>query len=107
MTDNWAATGSIHYQKTDSGAEANMDPFVGDLEIVRFHDDWREEDFSMYSLKIEGNMGFAQLVGAISYYDREIEYMGDATTYTHYWTAVYCHDSYYTSAELPFLLGQP
>jgi len=77
MTDNWAATASIHYQKTESGAEANMDPFVGDLEIVRFHDEWRTDKFSMYSLKIEGDLGFAQLVGAVSYYDREIEYMGD------------------------------
>jgi len=99
MNDNWAATGSIHYQKSDSGAQAVYDPFVGDLEIVRFHDDWREEKFSMYSLKIEGDLGFAQLVGAVSYYDREIEYMADATTYTHYWTAVYCHDSYYTPAD--------
>ena len=29
----------------------------------------------MYSLVIEGDLGFAQLVGAVSYYDREIEYM--------------------------------
>ncbi len=57
MTDNWAATASIHYQKTESGAEANMDPFVGDLEIVRFHDEWRTDKFSMYSLKIEGDLG--------------------------------------------------
>jgi len=107
MNDNWAATASIHYQKTDSGASANMDPFVGDLEIVRFHDNWREEKFSMYSLKIEGDLGFAQLVGAVSYYDREIESMADATTYAQYWTARYCHDSYYTSAELPYYWANP
>jgi iron complex outermembrane receptor protein len=107
MTDNWVATASIHYQKTESGAEANMDPFVGDLEIVRFHDEWRTDKFSMYSLKIEGDLGFAQLVGAVSYYDREIEYMGDATEYTHYWSANYCHDSYYTTADYPYYWANP
>jgi len=95
MNDNWAATASYHYQKSDAGADNVMDPFVGDLEVVRFHDNWRKEEFSMYSLKVEGDLGFAQLVGAVSYYDREIEYMADATTYVHYWAAQYCHESAY------------
>ena len=107
MNDNWAATASYHYQNSESGAVNRMDPFVGDLQIVRFHDDWREEEFSMYSLKIEGDMGFAQLVGAVSYYDREIVDMADATTYTHYWAALYCHDSYYSSADLPYYFANP
>jgi len=97
INDNWAATASYHYQKAEGGADNAMDPFVGDLEVVRFHDNWREEKFSMYSLKIEGDMGFAQLVGAVSYYDREVEWMEDATTYVHYWAAISCHDSAYTA----------
>jgi iron complex outermembrane receptor protein len=100
MNDDWAATASYHFQKSDAGADAAMDPFVGDLAVVRFHDDWREEEFSMASLTIEGDLGFAQLVAAVSYYDREIEYVADATTYTHYWAAYACHDSYYTTSSL-------
>lgn len=107
MNDNWAATASYHYQKSEAGADAVFDPFVGDLEVIRFHDDWREEEFSMYSLKIEGDLGFAQLVGAVSYYEREIDAVSDATTYTHYWAANYCHDSAYTSAELPYYWANP
>jgi outer membrane receptor protein involved in Fe transport len=61
----------------------------------------------MYSLKIEGDLGFAQLVGAVSYYDREVEYMADATTYTHYWAAIYCHDTYYASADYPYYWANP
>ncbi len=100
MNDKWAATASYHYQKAEAGGDAVFDPFVGDLEIVRFHDDWREEKFSMASLKIEGDLGFAQLVAAVSYYEREIEAVSDATTYTHYWTANYCHDNiYYLTPE--------
>jgi outer membrane receptor protein involved in Fe transport len=96
MNDDWAATASYHYQKADAGADAAMDLFVGDLETIRFHDNWREEEFSMSSLKIEGDLGFGQLVAAVSYYDREYESMSDMTTYVHYWAALYCHDSAYT-----------
>jgi len=108
MNDNWAATASYHYQNSDAGADSVMDPFVGDLEVVRFHKDWRTEEFKMYSLKVEGDLGFAQLVGAVSYYDRKIEYMGDATTYTHYWAAQYCHDApYYAAADYPYYFADP
>ncbi len=108
MNDDWAATASYHYQKSEAGADNVMDPFVGDLEVIRFHDDWREEDFNMYSLKIEGDLGFAQLVGAVSYYERDIESMTDATTYVHYWAAAYCHDAtYYSQADYPYYFANP
>ena len=62
----------------------------------------------MASLVIEGDLGFAQLVGAVSYYDREIENMADATTYTHYWAANYCHDAtYYSQADYPYYFANP
>ena len=107
MNDNWAVTGSIHYQKTESGAEHSYDPFVGDLQDVRFHKDWTEEEFSMYSLKVEGDLGFAQLVGAVSYFDRDLNEVRDVTNYTHAWVAYYCHDSAYTTAEKPYYWTNP
>jgi outer membrane receptor protein involved in Fe transport len=101
MNDNWATTLSYHHQTTDSGADNYYDPYVGDLQVVRFHNEWREEEFDMGSLKIEGDMGFGQLVAAVSYYERKTEYLYDITTYAHYWAAQYCHDSYYTRADPP------
>lgn len=106
MNDSWNATLSYHNQTTDSGAGDYFDPYVGDLQVVRFHDEWRKEDFNMGSLKIEGDLGFAQLVGAVSFYEREINELLDITTYAHYWSAQYCHDSYYTRANPP-LQGDP
>ena len=96
MNDNWAATASYHYQETDQGGGNVMDPFVGDLEVVRFHDNWRHEKFYMGSLKIDGDLGFAQLVAAVSYFDRESDGLSDVTTYANTWTAAYCQDSNYT-----------
>jgi len=107
MNDSWSATFSYHNQTMDSGADAYFDPYVGDLQVVRFHDEWREEKFNMGSLKIEGDLGFAQLVAAVSYYDRDIEVLQDITTYAHYWSAQYCHDSYYTTQDYPYYWTNP
>jgi len=100
LNDKWAATASYHYQKSDQGADNSFDPFVGDLKTVKFHDDYRYEEFNMASLVVEGDLGFGRLVAAVSYFDREIEGMSDITTYAHYWAAQYCHDSNYTPAYI-------
>ncbi len=101
INDNWATTLSYQHQTTDSGAENYYDPYVGDLQVVRFHNEWRKEEFDMGSLKIEGDMGFGQLVAAVSYYERKIDYLTDITTYAHYWSAQYCHDTVYNTANPP------
>jgi outer membrane receptor protein involved in Fe transport len=54
----------------------------------------------MGSLVVEGDMGFAQLVAAVSYFDREWDGMSDITNYAHYWASGYCHDSNYTPAYI-------
>lgn len=107
INDNWSATLSYHHQTTDSGADNYFDPYVGDLQVVRFHDEWREEKFDMGSLKIDGDLGFAQLVAAVSYYERSARTQRDITTYAHYWAAQYCHDSAYTSADAPYYWTNP
>ena len=39
MNDSWATTLSYHHQSIDAGAGNFYDPFVGDLQVVRFHND--------------------------------------------------------------------
>jgi outer membrane receptor protein involved in Fe transport len=105
MNDSWATTFSYHHQTSDSGAGNYYDPFVGDLQVVRFHQEERNEVFEMGSIKVEGDLGFAQLVAAASYYDRNTKGLTDITTYAHYWAAGYCHDTYYMAGD-PFLDDQ-
>jgi len=107
MSDTWAATFSAHHQTSNSGAGNYYDPFVGDLEVVRFHNEWRKEEFNMYSFKLEADLEFAQLVAASSYYEREIDFLSDITTYAHYWAAQYCSDSGYAQAYLPYYFANP
>ena len=107
INDSWSTTLSYHNQTTNSGAGNYYDPFVGDLQVVRFHNEWREEDFEMASLVVEGDMQFAQVVAAVSYFERSITGLDDITTYAHYWAAQYCHDSYYTQAYAPYYWANP
>jgi len=108
MSDDWALTGTAFTQSTDSGGGNYYDPFVGDLEVVRFHDDKREEDFNMFSMVLEGDLGFAQIVAAASYYEREVSGVWDITNYAHYWSVQYCHDGYYQAAVYgPYYFANP
>jgi outer membrane receptor protein involved in Fe transport len=96
VSDNFSATLSTMHQITDSGAYNDYDPFVGDLQTIRFHDDWRKDEFNIHSLVLEADLGFAQLVSATGYYDRTVDLFYDITVYAHYWAAQYCRDTYYT-----------
>ncbi len=91
INEDWAATATYIHQNTESGATNDYDPNVGDYKTIRFNDEFRDDEYDMYSLVIEGDLGFAQLVSATSYYDRDREETYDNTVYAHYWAANYCH----------------
>jgi len=102
LNDNWSVDLMALTQSIEGGAGNHYDPFVGDLQTTRFHKEWREDDYEMYSLVLNGDMGFADLVASVSYYERDAVYMSDITVYGHYWGGIYCHDSYYAPGD-PFL----
>jgi outer membrane receptor protein involved in Fe transport len=100
LNDEWSIDVTALTQEIDGGAGNHYDPFVGDLKTVRFHDEWREDDYEMISLVVNGDLGFADLVASVSYYEREAVYLSDITVYGHYWGGRYCVDSYYTTETL-------
>lgn len=107
MNEDWAATLSYHYQEIDAGAGGGYDPFAGDLQTVKFTNEWREEEFNMASLKVEGDLGFAQLIAAVSYWEREAYSVSDITNYSLYWAAIYCHTYEADPADLPYYYANP
>jgi outer membrane receptor protein involved in Fe transport len=100
INEDWSATVMALHQETNSGADNGYDPSLGDLETIRFFDDYRDDEYDLYSLTIEADLGFAQLVSATSYYDRDIDEVFDATAYHHYWNAAYCQ--VYDYADLDY-----
>jgi outer membrane receptor protein involved in Fe transport len=94
INEDWSATLGALHQKTDSNADNFQDPYAGDLEVVQFFDSWRDDEYDLYSLTVEADLGFAQLVSATAYYDRDYDTEYDLTTYHHYWAGhnVYCQN---------------
>ncbi|MFT4823552.1 MAG: iron complex outermembrane receptor protein [Halioglobus sp.] len=84
MNDNITATLAMNYQKIDANGFNDHDPTVGDLEVIKFIEEPREDELKQISLVIEADLGFAQLVSATSYFDRQIEYETDTQAYSAY-----------------------
>ncbi|KZX54928.1 hypothetical protein A3709_07905 [Halioglobus sp. HI00S01] len=81
ITEDWEAELMYMQQHQRSKGDWKSDPNaqgVGDLEIVRFHKDDREDDWWITSLTVTGDLGFAELKSITSYLDRDIVYEFDA-----------------------------
>lgn len=62
VNDNWTVTASANYQDLEADGFNDYDPNVGDLETVKFANEYRTDEWIQTSLVIEGDLGFAQLV---------------------------------------------
>jgi len=90
INESWDATLSYLTQKTDSGSFGGFDDNVGDLKTIRYNEEIRETDYNVSSLVIQGDLGFAQLVSATSYYDYDLFFIQDNTNYHKFYSAYYC-----------------
>ena len=80
INDSWDVEGMYMNQSQTSEGDPKSDPNaegVGDLEIVRFHKDRRDDKWWIGALTITGDLGFAELKSVTSYLDREIFYEFD------------------------------
>lgn len=97
INDSWSATlGIVHQDLESSGNTEHSPELVGDLRQVRFIDEFREDAWTQYGLTIEGDLGFAQVVAASSYFSREILYQLDNTEYVAYLRGFYSSYAGYT-----------
>jgi iron complex outermembrane receptor protein len=99
--DDWTVTAGIVYQKTDSKGRPEHDPeFAGELNVVRFKPEFEydDQDWTQYSLTVEGDMGFAEFVSATSYFTRDWEYTQDTSVGYAAYFGSFCYSVYvYTS----------
>ncbi len=94
INENWSATLAYHSGETDSQGNNAYNPFVGDLETVRWVKNTSKSDWDVKALTIEADLGFAQFVSATSFYENQRTYAVDNTLYYKYYTAgaAYCED---------------
>jgi outer membrane receptor protein involved in Fe transport len=96
-SDDWTSTLSHNFQSIEANGFNDFDPEVGDLETVKFYDEYRTDDWKQTSLVIEGDLGFATLTVAGSYYDRETLYQHDTQSYAAYFH--YVLGAYYATYD--------
>ena len=76
---------------------------LGDLQQLRFQDESLKDKWYQLSLSIEGDLGFADTVLTGSYFNREMRYDADATSYLHAFDQQY-NPVYYATYDFT---GQP
>lgn len=90
-TDNWTIDAQAIYQKTNTNGFADRDlseqflaannPSIGDLQQVRFNDEFWDDKWYQLALTAEGNLGMFDVTMAGSFMNRKVNYQADATAY--------------------------
>jgi len=102
-TDGGYVMGGLSAQNNHSDGYNYFDQSKGDLQRVSFYDEPRDDDWTQLSLTVEHDLGFAKLVSATSYFDRDVFYQQDRTTYSMYFgTFCYYYNGYASTSRYCF-----
>ena len=98
MNDNWSATGAVIYQDTAADGRNDFDPTVGDLQTIKFFRDTRDDEWYQGALTIEGSFGDGfEFISSTSYFERDIDYVFDRTSYSAYFNYNFCLAYYFNT----------
>ena len=101
--DDGYVMAGISTQSNSADGYNYFDPTVGDLQRVSFYDEPRDDDWTQLSLTIEKDLGFAKLISATSYFDRDVFYVNDRSTYSMYFgTFCYYYNGYASASRYCF-----
>ena len=95
----------VEFATQNNSAEgySYFDPSVGDLQRVSFYDEPRDDDWTQIALTIEKDLGWATLISATSYFDRDVFYVNDRSTYSMYFgTFCYYYNGYASTSRYCF-----
>ncbi len=90
VNEDWSITASGMWQESEANGLNDYDPSVGDLKTVKFFNDTRDDSWWQGALTIEGNIGGVEVTSITSYFDRELDYVYDRTTYSAYFNYNFC-----------------
>ena len=80
----------ISAQNNQADGYNYFDPTIGDLQKIAFFEEPRSDDWTQLSLTIEHDLGWAKLISATSYFDRDIHYVNDRSVYANYF-GTFCY----------------
>ncbi len=86
VNDAWTIDAGVVYQRMDgnSYSEDTVRRSGRELEVVRFLDESRSDEWGQFSVTLQGDLGWGQFTSATSYFTRSIAYHQDNTDYTFY-----------------------
>ena len=73
FNDDWSLQAGVIEQQVESDGTFYSDPNLGDYEIRRYQDEFIEDEFSNFSLTLEGRIGALEVLYAGAYTDRDLE----------------------------------
>ena len=84
--ENWKVDVGVVHQQLDANtyAEDNIPRAGRELAVVRFHDEFRRDDWTQLALTLQGDLGWGQLTSATSYFTRDMAELQDNTDYEFY-----------------------
>ena len=85
INEDWSATLGHNYSVQEAQGANDYNPYVGDLETIAFNNNYRQDEWDLFSLTVRGDLGFAQFVSATSFFDRQYDYSLDGTVYFKYY----------------------
>lgn len=111
VNPNWDVLATFTLQNSEAHGTWEHDPAVGDYKIVRFFDEYREDDWYQTALTVTGDLGFAELSFTAADFSRDINYEWDNMMYeqwrTYYWGSVYAlYDTDYSNGSIFNFQGQ-
>jgi len=84
VNDDWTVDVAGIIQNLDQDGFGDTTAGLGgDLRQLRFEDETLKDNWYQLSMTIEGSLGFADTVLTGSYFDRDLKYEADATSYQH------------------------
>lgn len=89
ISDRWAVDLSYILQTSEADGTWETDPSLEDYQVIRFFEEYRNDDWWQTSMTIRGDLGFAELVSTTSYFERDSSYQWDNMTYNQWQTAYY------------------
>jgi iron complex outermembrane receptor protein len=81
FNDDWSLQAGVIEQQVESDGTFYSDPNLGDYEIRRYQDEFIEDEFSNFSLTLEGRIGALEVLYAGAYTDRDLEQKVDYSDY--------------------------
>ena len=83
-SDSWSVLAGVISQASSARGSWESDPAIGDFKIVKFFDEYRDDDWYQTSLTFTGDLGVAEFSATTALFDRDIAYEWDNHVYEQY-----------------------